>query len=57
MAPGIRGGQEFPELDRAEWMSLRRAAEMLVKGQVPILDALRAHLIGSGHGADEITPG
>ncbi len=38
--------REFPELDRAEWMSLRRAAEMLVKGQVPILDALRAHLEG-----------
>jgi hypothetical protein len=25
-------------------MSLGRAAEMLVKGQVPILGALRAHL-------------
>ena len=38
--------QEFPEMDRAEWMSLGRAADMLVKGQVPILDALRAHLAG-----------
>jgi predicted NUDIX family NTP pyrophosphohydrolase len=36
--------REFPELDRAEWMSLGRAAEMLVKGQVPILGALRAQL-------------
>jgi predicted NUDIX family NTP pyrophosphohydrolase len=36
--------QEFPEMDRAEWMSLDRAADMLVKGQVPILDALREHL-------------
>jgi predicted NUDIX family NTP pyrophosphohydrolase len=36
--------QEFPEMDRAEWMSLDRAADMLVKGQVPILDALRAHV-------------
>jgi predicted NUDIX family NTP pyrophosphohydrolase len=36
--------QEFPEMDRAEWMSLGRAADMLVKGQVPILDALREHL-------------
>jgi predicted NUDIX family NTP pyrophosphohydrolase len=36
--------REFPELDRAEWMSLGRASEMLVKGQVPILEALRAHL-------------
>ncbi len=38
--------QEFPEMDRAEWMSLGRASEMLVKGQVPILDALREHLRG-----------
>ena len=36
--------REFPELDRAEWMSLGRAADMLVKGQVPILDALRERL-------------
>jgi predicted NUDIX family NTP pyrophosphohydrolase len=33
--------REFPEVDRAEWMSLDRAADMLVKGQVPILDTLR----------------
>jgi predicted NUDIX family NTP pyrophosphohydrolase len=33
--------REFPELDRAEWMSLSRACDLLVKGQVPILDALR----------------
>ena len=38
--------QEFPEMDRAEWMSLSRAADMLVKGQVPILDVLRAHVGG-----------
>ena len=38
--------KEFPEIDRAEWMSLGRASEMLVKGQVPILDALCAHLRG-----------
>jgi predicted NUDIX family NTP pyrophosphohydrolase len=38
--------REFPELDRAEWMSLSRAADMLVKGQVPIIDALREHLRG-----------
>jgi predicted NUDIX family NTP pyrophosphohydrolase len=31
-------------MDRAEWMSLGRAADMLVKGQVPILDTLRAHV-------------
>jgi predicted NUDIX family NTP pyrophosphohydrolase len=33
--------REFPEVDSADWMSLDRAADMLVKGQVPILDALR----------------
>ena len=42
--PGSGQLQEFPEMDRAEWMSLGRAAGMLVKGQVPILDALRAHV-------------
>jgi predicted NUDIX family NTP pyrophosphohydrolase len=42
--PGSGQVQEFPEMDRAEWMSLSRAADMLVKGQVPILDALRAHV-------------
>jgi predicted NUDIX family NTP pyrophosphohydrolase len=39
--------QEFPEVDRAEWMGLGRAAEMLVKGQVPILDALVSRLRAS----------
>ena len=38
--------RDFPELDRAEWMSLGRASDMLVKGQVPIIDALREHLRG-----------
>jgi predicted NUDIX family NTP pyrophosphohydrolase len=33
--------QSFPEMDRAEWMTIERAAQKLVKGQVPILDALR----------------
>jgi predicted NUDIX family NTP pyrophosphohydrolase len=36
--------REFPEVDRAEWMSLDRAAEMLVKGQVPIIEALKGRL-------------
>jgi predicted NUDIX family NTP pyrophosphohydrolase len=49
--------QEFPEMDRAAWMSLDRASEMLVKGQVPILSDLRDYLIGSGRGVDEISPG
>lgn len=49
--------QEFPEMDRAEWMTLGRASEMLVKGQVPILGDLRDYLIGCGRGVDEISPG
>ncbi|HTT54265.1 MAG TPA: NUDIX domain-containing protein [Streptosporangiaceae bacterium] len=36
--------QEFPEMDRAEWMTAGRAAGKLVKGQLPILDALRERL-------------
>jgi len=34
--------QEFPEIDRAEWMPVADAAWRLVKGQVAILDALAA---------------
>jgi predicted NUDIX family NTP pyrophosphohydrolase len=36
--------QEFPEMDRAEWMTVERAASKLVEGQVPIIDALRRRL-------------
>jgi len=36
--------QEFPEVDRAEWVTVEVAREKLVKGQVPVLDALLAHL-------------
>jgi predicted NUDIX family NTP pyrophosphohydrolase len=32
--------QEFPEIDRAEWMPVADAAWRLVKGQLPLLDAL-----------------
>ncbi len=39
--------QEFPEVDRAEWVPEPVAREKLVKGQVPVLDALVAHLEGS----------
>jgi len=39
----------FPEVDRAEWMPLGRAAERLVVGQRPALSALVAHL-GGGTG-------
>jgi predicted NUDIX family NTP pyrophosphohydrolase len=36
--------QEFPEIDRAEWMPLADATRRLVKGQVPILEALVARV-------------
>jgi predicted NUDIX family NTP pyrophosphohydrolase len=36
--------QEFPEVDRVEWADLQTAARLLVKGQVPFLDALRRHV-------------
>jgi predicted NUDIX family NTP pyrophosphohydrolase len=36
--------QQFPEIDRAGWFSVDEAREKLVKGQVPILDALLAGL-------------
>ncbi|MDQ0261633.1 NUDIX domain-containing protein [Sinomonas atrocyanea] len=36
--------QEYPEVDRAEWVSERTARLKLVKGQIPILDALLARL-------------
>jgi len=39
--------QEFPEVDRAEWVPEPVAREKLVKGQVPVLDALLEHLEGS----------
>jgi predicted NUDIX family NTP pyrophosphohydrolase len=34
--------QEFPEIDRAEWMPVADATWRLVKGQVAMLDALAA---------------
>lgn len=36
--------QEFPEVDRAEWVSVDVARQKLVKGQLPVLDALLQHL-------------
>jgi predicted NUDIX family NTP pyrophosphohydrolase len=36
--------QEFPEMDRAAWFTLDQAAIKLVKGQVPILQALTGAL-------------
>lgn len=36
--------QSFPEVDRAAWVPIPRARELLVAGQLPALDALREHL-------------
>lgn len=41
--------RSFPELDRAEWMTLERARQRLVRGQVPAIDAL-ARLLGEPGG-------
>jgi predicted NUDIX family NTP pyrophosphohydrolase len=38
--------QEFPELDRAEWLPVGVAREKLVKGQLPVLDALQSVVSG-----------
>ncbi len=32
--------QEFPEIDRAAWLTVEDAREKLVRGQVPLLDRL-----------------
>ena len=36
--------QRFPEMDDARWASLEEASTLLVKGQLPILSALRQRL-------------
>ncbi len=36
--------QSFPEMDRAEWLSIEQARVCLVKGQQPFLDRLIDHL-------------
>ena len=36
--------REFPEVDRADWVIFDRASALLVKGQVPIITALRETL-------------
>ena len=36
--------QEFPEIDRAAWVTVDTARELLVKGQVPLLDRLLEEL-------------
>ncbi len=36
--------QEFPEIDRAGWFPLELARQKILKGQLPFLDRLVAHL-------------
>ncbi|HUC89411.1 MAG TPA: NUDIX domain-containing protein [Patescibacteria group bacterium] len=36
--------QEFPECDKAAWLSLDAAKQKIIKGQIPILEALASHL-------------
>ncbi|MGY1719081.1 NUDIX domain-containing protein [Blastococcus sp. SYSU DS0552] len=38
--------QEFPEIDRAAWFDLATARVRIVRGQLPFLDRLGAHLAG-----------
>lgn len=40
--------QDFPEIDDARWFPEQEARLKLVKGQLPILDALVAQLVGLG---------
>lgn len=46
--------QEYPEVDRAAWMTGGQASKMLVKGQVPILEALADYLRSHGTAAEQI---
>lgn len=41
-----RSGQirEFPEVDRANWFSLEKARQHIIKAQIPFLDSLQAKL-------------
>ncbi|MDQ1031600.1 putative NUDIX family NTP pyrophosphohydrolase [Streptomyces umbrinus] len=41
--PGSGRVQEFPELDRVEWLSPARARPLLVKAQTTFLDRLEGH--------------
>jgi predicted NUDIX family NTP pyrophosphohydrolase len=47
--------QTFPEVDRVEWMSVRRARTKLLKGQLPFLDRLLA--VATEAGGASVTEG
>ena len=38
--------REFPEIDRAEWFDTDTARRKLVKGQVPLIEALEREVLG-----------
>jgi predicted NUDIX family NTP pyrophosphohydrolase len=42
--PGSGTLRSFPEIDRAGWFGVPEARDKVVKGQVPVLDALTARL-------------
>lgn len=42
--PGSGLIRDFPEIDAAEWVSEAEARTRLVRGQLPVLDALLEHL-------------
>jgi predicted NUDIX family NTP pyrophosphohydrolase len=43
--------QEFPEVDRVEWVSIDDARRKLVKGQAPFLDVLLEAIAGGSEGS------
>ena len=47
--------QAFPEVDRVEWMSVRRARTKLLRGQLPFLDRLLA--VATEGGGASVTEG
>ena len=49
--------QEFPEIDRAEWVALDTARERLVRGQVAFIDRLAALLDEAGSAAGATSGG
>lgn len=46
--------QEFPEMDRAAWVPFERAGDLVLKGHVPILTALRERLLAQGAHVDPV---
>lgn len=45
--PGSGVVRAFPEIERAEWLPIDRARELITAGQLPALDALEAQWAGA----------